>query len=136
MKSKRQIFLYGNSVILGSIGAILRRYSDLEVTTLAIPLQEWQDIDDVKPDLLLFDTDTCQADTPFFLLKTNPALLLIDVSSGTNLIRVWNGQQLWGMSLQDLIELIGVGAEVYTDAQVKLPIIRKMDSGRNIDVRS
>lgn len=94
VKSKRRILFYGNSVILGSIGAILRRYSDLEVTTLAIPLQEGQDFDDVKPDLLLFDTDTSQTDTPFFLLKTNPALLLIDVSSGTNQVRVWNSQQL------------------------------------------
>ncbi len=95
-----------------------------------------QAFDNAKPDIVLFDLEAPHAEAVFFLLKTNPALLLIDVSSGTNLVRVWNSQQLWGMSMQDLIELIGMGAEGYTDAPVKLPIIRKMDSGRDIDVRS
>jgi hypothetical protein len=67
----------------------------------------------------LFDLEAHHTETVFFGLKTNPALLLIDVSSGTNLVRVWNSQQLWGMSMQDLIELIGMGAEGYTDVSEK-----------------
>jgi hypothetical protein len=45
MSVNRQIYLYGNSVILGSIGASLKCCSQFDVTALATPLQEMQGFD-------------------------------------------------------------------------------------------
>ncbi len=136
MKSNRRILLYGNSVILGSIGAILRRCSHFQVTMLATPLQETQALDHVKPDILLFDLEAPHTEAAFFLLKTNPDLVLIGISPDINLVRVWNGQNLRGMSMQDLLELIRSEAMGNPDASVEPPVIIKMDSGQDIDVNS
>lgn len=106
MKANRRILLYGNSVILGSIGAGLRRCREFEVTTVTTPLQDSPTVDTAKYDILLFDLEASQPEAPFFLLQTHPALVLAGVSPGTNLVRVWNSRQLREMSMQDLFELI------------------------------
>lgn len=106
MKTNRQILLYGNSVILGSIGAGLRRLPEFEVTTLTTPLQDLPTVDSEKYHILLFDLEASQPEAPFFLLKTHPDLVLVGVSPGTNVVRIWNSQQMQEMSLQDLYKLI------------------------------
>jgi hypothetical protein len=106
MRINQRIFLYGNSVILGSIGASLRRCSKFDVTTLATPLQEAQAFENSKPDIVLFDLESPHAEDVFFLLKTNPTLLLIGISPGINVVQVWHSQQMHGVSMQGLIELL------------------------------
>ena len=86
MKTTRRILLYGNSVILGTIGASLRGCSGFEVTTLKTPLPDAQVLDDAKPDILLFDLEAPHTEAVFSLLKTNPTLHLIGVSPGINLV--------------------------------------------------
>jgi hypothetical protein len=106
MSINQRIFLYGNSVILGSIGASLRRCSQFDVIALAKPLQEAQTFDNPKTDILLFDLEAPDTEDVFFLLKTNPALLLIGISPSINFVQVWHSQQMEGISMQGLIELI------------------------------
>ena len=106
MKANRQILLYGNSVILGSIGASLRPCSQFEVTSLTIPRQDPQAFNTVKPDIVIFDLEFPHAEAPFYLLKNHPGLVLIGISPDTNLVRVWNSRQQQEMSMQDLFELI------------------------------
>ena len=106
METNRQILIYGNSVILGSIGASLRRCPGFEVTTLTAPLPDTQLLDDEKPDILLFDLEASHAEAVFSLLKTNPTLLLIGISPGINLVDVWSGRQLRDLSIQGLLEMI------------------------------
>jgi hypothetical protein len=102
----RRILIYGNSVILGSIGASLRRCSRFDVTTLATSLPDAKALETVNPDIVMFDLDTSATEPVFDLLKTNPALLLIGISPGINLVRVWNSQQIQEISMQELLELI------------------------------
>jgi hypothetical protein len=106
VKAKRRILLYGNSVILGAIAAGLRRGDQFDVTTLPNPPKEMQALDTVKADILLFDLEAPHMEPPFFLLKSNPELLLIGISPGINLVRVWNSRQLREMSMQGLLDLI------------------------------
>jgi hypothetical protein len=105
-KATRKILLYGNSVILGSIGATLQLSSGFDVTTLTTPLPDEKALDMVNPDIVMFDLDTSKTEPVFDLLKTNPALLLIGISPGVNTVRVWNSQQLQEISMQDLLELL------------------------------
>jgi hypothetical protein len=102
----RQILFYGNSVILGSIGASLRQFPGFDVTTLAPPLLENNALGTINPDVVLFDLDASTTEPVFDLLKTNPALVLIGVNPGSNVVRIWNSQQLQEISMQDLLELL------------------------------
>ena len=47
METNKRILLYGNSLILESIGDRLRRCPQFEVTTLLLPLQELQKLFDL-----------------------------------------------------------------------------------------
>ncbi|MGA7875608.1 MAG: hypothetical protein WCA08_08090 [Desulfoferrobacter sp.] len=111
MKARRRILLYGNSVILGTVGASLRSCSQFEVTTLAPPLQEAMALYKEKPDVLFFDLEAPRMEAVFSLLKADPALLLIGVSSGINLVNVWSGRQLRELSTQGLLDLIKSAAD-------------------------
>lgn len=109
MKIRQQILLYGNSVILGSIGACLQRCSQFEVTTLASPTQEVQKLETLKPDILLFDLETIHTEPVFSALKTNPSLLLIGISSDINLVKIWSGRQFRDLSIEGLFDVIKSG---------------------------
>ena len=92
MKPNRQILLYGNSLILGAIGASLRRLSQFEVTAFAPPLQEMQDLDSLKVDIILFDLETTHSEAVYSMLKTHPGLLLVGISPDINLVKIWSGR--------------------------------------------
>jgi hypothetical protein len=103
---KRRIVLYGKSVILGSVGASLRRYSDLEVIPLSSPFPTAQELGEYTPDVIIFDT---QADHPyaaFPLLESSPGLLLIGIDPSNNQVRLWSEQQMRELSTQDLVKVI------------------------------
>jgi hypothetical protein len=103
VKEKPRILLYGNSIIIGTIGASLRRCSHYDVIAIA---QEAQEIDASKLDMVLFDLEGPCTESVFSLLKTNPNLVLIGVSPDTNMVKLWSGRQLRELSTQDLIEVI------------------------------
>ena len=106
MKARQRILLCGNSVILGSIGVCLQRCSQFEVITPAPPLQKVQEIEALKPDVLFFDLETIHTEPVFSVLKTNPSLLLIGISSGINVVKIWSGRQFRDLSIQGLFDVI------------------------------
>ena len=106
MKATKRIILYGNSLILESIGASLRRLSQFEVKTLNSPLPEALKLGAANSDILLFDIETTRDEAVFSLLGTNPRLLLIGISSDVNLVKIWSGRQERELSTQSLLELI------------------------------
>ena len=111
VKAHRRILLYGNSVILGTIGASLRRFPEFDVTALKTPLSDMQVLDEAKPDILFFDLEAPHAEAVFSLLKTHPTLHLIGISPGINLVDVWSGRQLRDLSMQGLLDLIQNAAD-------------------------
>lgn len=107
MKPSRRILLYGNSLILGSIGASLRRCPQFEVTIQAPPLHETKALLKENPDVLLFDLEAPHTEAVFSLLKADPTLLVIGVSPSINMVDIWSGRRLRELTLQGLLELIG-----------------------------
>lgn len=107
MKPNRRILVYGNSVILGSIGASLRRCPQFEVATQAPPLHAALALLKENPDVLLFDLEAPHTEAVFSLLKADPTLLLIGVSPGVNLVDLWSGRRLRELTLEGLLDLIG-----------------------------
>ena len=106
MRARRRILIYGNSVILGAIGASLSGCSEFEVTTLNLPLPGAQVLDDAKPDILLFDLESPHNEAVCSILKTNPFFLLMGISPDINLVKIWSGRQVRELSTQSLLELI------------------------------
>jgi hypothetical protein len=70
VKESKQVVIYGNSVILGTIEASLKLCSGLEVTTL--PQKEPQSLDALNPDILVFDLDATQPQEVFSLFANRP----------------------------------------------------------------
>lgn len=114
MKASKRILLYGNSVILGSIGASLSRFSEYEVVTLQLPQDESQWLESTIIDILIFDLQRTQPEEVMYFLKANSALLLIGIDPDVNNVQLWSGRQLRELSTQDLIELLNnqVGVEI------------------------
>ena len=106
MKANKRIFLYGNSLILGSIGDSLRRCPQFEVITLLAPLEEMQKLHSLKPDILLFDLETTRSEALFSLLESDPNIQLIGISPDINLVKVWSIKELREVSMADLLEVI------------------------------
>jgi len=102
----RRVLMYGDSIILGSIGTVLRRPDRLEVTACEPPPGDPPLLESPQPDIILFDSATTRAEALFPLLESHPSMLLIGVSPDVNLVEVWSGRELREMSLMELTEII------------------------------
>ncbi len=106
MKVSRRILLYGNSMILGTLGASLVHCPQFEVTTLTPAQEQDQELAALSPDVILFDLEASHPEAAFSLLKSHPNLLLIGISPDTNLIKMWAGRQMQELSTAGLLEII------------------------------
>lgn len=113
MKASKRILLYGNSVILGSIGASLSRFSEYEVVKLQLPQEKSQLLESTIIDILIFDLQITQPEEVMYFGKANANLRLIGVDPDVNCVQLWSGHQLRELSTRDLLELVNahVGAE-------------------------
>jgi len=112
---KRRVVLYGSSVILGSVGASLRRQPDLEIIPLSSVCPTVQELEAYTPDVIMFDAQADRPEAAFFLLETRPGLLLIGIDPSKNQVRLWSGRQLCELSTQDLVQVITGGEVEYTE---------------------
>ena len=101
---KRQIVLYGTSIIVGTVGASLQQLPQYEVIPL-LPAQQ-NELEVMAPDVVIFDLEATRPEEAFSLLETCPGMMLIGISPDSNLVKVWSGRQLRELSTQDLIEVI------------------------------
>ena len=101
---KRLIVLYGNSVIIGTVGASLRRSERYKVVPL-LPSQQCE-LEAMAPDVIVFDLEAARPEAAFSLLESCPSLKLIGISPDSNLVRIWSGKQLRELSTQDLLDVI------------------------------
>jgi hypothetical protein len=106
VEDHRRILLYGDSVILGSVGATLRTWREFEVISLSPPLPGLSDLEALGPDAILFDVEMAHPDAAFSLLETRPGLLLLGISPDGNVVRLWSARQLRELSSKDLKAVI------------------------------
>ena len=107
MEDHRRILLYGDTLILDSVGAVLRTSRGFEVISLSSPLPGLAEVEALTADAVLFDIETTRPEAVFPLLETQPGLLLLGISPDGNVIRLWSGRQLRevsGKELRDVIE--------------------------------
>ena len=101
---KRLIVLYGNSVIVGTVGASLRRSHQYEVVPM-LPSQQ-NELETAAPDVVVFDLEAARPEAAFSMLENRPGLKLIGISPDSNLVRIWSGKQLRELSTQGLLKIV------------------------------
>lgn len=101
-----KIILYGNSVILGTLGASLGRYPDLEIMTLSPTLEGAEELEALTPDVILFDEDAGRPEAAFVLLKRYANLLLIGINPENEQLFLWSSGQGSVVSTADIVQTI------------------------------
>jgi len=102
----RRVYLYGKSIILSTVGASLKRFTNLEIIQLSPPLPETPELASLAPDVIIFDVQTSHPDPAFSLLRTLHNLMLIGIDPDSERITLWTGQQISVLSTQELVQLI------------------------------
>mgnify|MGYP001374503185 CR=1 FL=1 len=93
-------------MILGTVGASLRRSAQYEVISVSSIVSEAGELVDIAPDAVLFDLEVTHLETAFSWLTYFPDLLLVGISPDNNLVRMWSGKQLRELSTNDLSQII------------------------------
>lgn len=117
MGRHRRILLYGNSIILGGLGASLAHTPQFELSHLSPPLSGPAELKALEPDVILFDLENGHPEAAFSLLESDPELLLLGISPDGNLVRLWSGRQYRELSTNDLTALIDGLADSQGSAQ-------------------
>jgi CheY-like chemotaxis protein len=101
------VALYGNSLVLASIGARIERRTRLQPVTIdAAQPGALEKLSEFQPDVVLLDLGTTQPDPVVALWKTRPELVLIGVDLGADRMLILSGQPARALTAEDLIETL------------------------------
>jgi hypothetical protein len=107
--NRRRVILYGNSLILAGVRAVLEKCPDLEIRILDHPLDKpLEKLEAYCPAALIFDLSAVQGD-PLLSLFQQPGLLLIGIDPETHKALVWSGRQAAALAGADLVQVIMEG---------------------------
>jgi hypothetical protein len=126
MSRRTRILLYGNSLVLGGIGASLRAEGRFEVVGLPRSLPAASDVEALAPDVIVFDLETPGSAAAFSALESHPDLILLGVSPDDNIVQLWSGRQYRELSTKDLTALIEAGSRPVISANENVVITRMM----------
>jgi hypothetical protein len=103
----RTVVIYGNSLVVSSIGASLSGCPDMKVLSVdpAAPNAEEQ-LSAAQPDVIIFDLLVNQADFSIHLWKRRPQLLLIGVDLSRGQALVLSNQPARMFTTADLLDVI------------------------------
>ena len=101
---RRRVVVLGNSVIVATVAASLRRFSHYEV--ISASLSQMDNLGVIEADVVLFDLEAARPEAAFSLLETRPGLMLIGISPDSNLVKMWTGRELRELSTKELVEVI------------------------------
>lgn len=101
------VLLYGNSLAISSIGASLQAYAGLNILTLDAALPDAaQEMNALRPDVILFDLAAAQPDFALALWQAQPHLLMIGVDLTSGKALVLSSQPARALTTQDLLQAI------------------------------
>ena len=107
VKEMQTVVLFGNSLVVSSIGASLQGCPGLQVMAVDVPMHSAaQRLAALRPDVVLFDLAAAQPDFAITLWKAQPDLLLIGVDLARNQALVLSGQPTRALTTEDLLQVI------------------------------
>ncbi len=105
MAKVQRVIVYGSNIALAGIKASLGKDPGIEVLGQAFT-QDRQELCRLQPDAVLFELDAVPPEFPYALSKELPGLLLIGIDPETNRVLLWSGEQVSGLTSQDLAHII------------------------------
>lgn len=112
MEKQQRVILFGKSVLLGTVGASLKKHASLQIISASTPYPGIQELGTLQPDVILFDLENGRPDAAFFLLATCPGLQLIGVDPDSNELLVLSSCTKMVLSVQDLVRVILKGRTI------------------------
>lgn len=125
MAERRRILVYGNSLVVEGVGASLRRAGGFDVLRVDPPLPGPSGLEDLAPDVVLFDVEGQHPDPVLALLESLPDLLVVGLSPDGNVARLWSGRRYHDLTTGDLAALLD-----------DIGVDRATPEGRLVDVES
>jgi hypothetical protein len=106
MKDIRTVVLYGDSIVLTSMAAVLMQQKDVLVQHIGADPDWIGQVKKLNPDIILFDLAATRTEELLSQLlgKTAPRLIGIDVDRRRLLLL--NAQQVEGIEISDLLQAI------------------------------
>mgnify|MGYP000507138417 CR=1 FL=1 len=99
------VALYGNSLVLASIGARIERRTGLHPAFIDATLPDAVErLKVLQPDVVLVDLGTTQPDPVMALWKARPELVLIGVDLDADRMLILSGQPARALTAEGLIE--------------------------------
>jgi len=105
MEKRQRVIVFGNTLVLAGIAASIGKDPGCELVAHAQP-NEQPDLSALHPDVVIFDMDAMQPDFQYSLAQELPGLLLIGIDPETNRVLLWSGEQVTGLTSQDLAQII------------------------------
>ncbi len=103
----RTVALYGDSLVLASIGARIERSTGLKPVTFDAALPgAIEKLSALEPDVVVMDLGTAQTDPVVALWKARPELILIGVDLGADRMLVLSGQPERALTAEGLVETL------------------------------
>ncbi len=103
----RKVALYGNSLVVSTIGASLQGHAGLQVSSVDATLPDAASrLSTLQPDVIIFDLVMAQLEFAVALWKAQPRLLLIGVDLTTGQALVLSGQPSRLLTMADLLQVI------------------------------
>jgi len=103
----RTVALYGNSLVVSSIGASLQGRAGLQVFSIDATMPDAVSrLGALQPDVVIFDLAMAQPEFALALWKAQPRLLLIGVDLTTGQALVLSGQPSSLLTMDDLLQVI------------------------------
>jgi hypothetical protein len=103
----RTVVLYGNSLLMASLGAALRGQEGLHLKYIeARGPESAQKLQTFRPDVVLFDLSTAQPDFMLSQFAARPQTRLIGVDPDGRRLLVLSGREFKGLAVSDLLQAI------------------------------
>jgi hypothetical protein len=126
---RRRILVYGNSLVVEGVGASLRRTGGFDVFSVDPPLPGPPELEDMAPDVVLFDVEGQHPEPVLALLESLPDLLVLGLSPDGNVARLWTGRRYHDLTTGDLAALLDdIGVEESTSKASLVDV----ESGRTL----
>ena len=101
------VALYGNSLVLASIGARIERRTGLQSVTIDATLPDAiEKLSALDPGVVLLDLETSHSNPVMALWKARPDLILIGMDLGADRMLILSGQPARALTAEALMEIL------------------------------
>ncbi len=129
MAERRRILVYGNSLVVEGVGASLRRAGGFDVFRVDPPLPGPSGLEDMAPDVVLFDVEGQHPEPVLALLESLPGLLVLGLSPDGNVTRLWTGRRYHDLTTGDLAALLD---DIGVDESTSKARLVDVENGRTV----